>query len=294
MKTSILLVLISNVYFSSGSLQGKTITISSVENEPYLFTGPNGFEGFIVDLANLLKEKLGFDYKIQLVADGRYGGYSGGAWSGMMGEVVSGDVDMAAADLTITAKREESVDFAYPFLYSGISVIYKKPIGPFVKPIETINDLAETKGVRVGVFKGGSTYHYLKKSKNPVVAKLFDAISQSGFYAKSNAEGVEAVANGDGYVAYFMETSSADYAIQKNCGLTKIGGELGHRAYGIALPLGSPYRKELNVAILQLHDEHVLEKLRLKWFEKSGEKCMEADPLGTLFSLFSTAAQITL
>ena len=35
--------------------------------------------------------------------------------------------DMAVADLTITSKREEAVDFTLPFMNTGISILFKKP-----------------------------------------------------------------------------------------------------------------------------------------------------------------------
>ena len=37
-----------------------------------------------------------------------------------------GEADMAAADLTITAAREEVVDYAHPFMYLGLGVLYTK------------------------------------------------------------------------------------------------------------------------------------------------------------------------
>lgn len=45
----------------------------------------------------------------------------------MIGEVIRGEADIAVADLTINSNRELAVDFTYPFMATGISIIYKRP-----------------------------------------------------------------------------------------------------------------------------------------------------------------------
>lgn len=58
-------------------------------------TLPNGriiFEGFCVDLLDKLAENLDFEYKINIVKDGKYGEQINGTykWNGMIGEILSG------------------------------------------------------------------------------------------------------------------------------------------------------------------------------------------------------------
>ena len=65
-----------------------------------------------------------------------------GAWSGMVGEVMTGKADLALADLTITAQREKVmlmmmmmlimmmmkvVDFTVPFMQTGITILFSQP-----------------------------------------------------------------------------------------------------------------------------------------------------------------------
>ena len=45
----------------------------------------------------------------------------------MIGEVQRDEADIAIADLTINSNRELAVDFTYPFMSTGISIIYKQP-----------------------------------------------------------------------------------------------------------------------------------------------------------------------
>ncbi|XP_078060222.1 glutamate receptor ionotropic, kainate 5-like isoform X1 [Mustelus asterias] len=62
-----------------------------------------------------------------------------------------------------------------------------------------------------------------------------------------------------------------EYQRKRNCNLTQIGGLLDTKGYGIGMPLGSPFRDEITLAILQLQENNRLEILKRKWWE--GGKC---------------------
>ena len=90
-------------------------------------TGNDRFEGFAVDLVKELSQQLGFNYVLKLSDDGHFGQQDGsGKWNGMIGELVDGTADLAAASLTITAKREQAIDFTHPFMNLGIAVLHKR------------------------------------------------------------------------------------------------------------------------------------------------------------------------
>ena len=50
------------------------------------------FKGLMIDLLDLLKEKLGFNSELYLVPDGKYGKYDieTGQWNGLVGEIYKG------------------------------------------------------------------------------------------------------------------------------------------------------------------------------------------------------------
>jgi len=52
-------------------------------------TGNDRYEGFCVDLAGRIADKLGFSYEIRVVRDGLFGEgkTSDGEWTGMVGEL---------------------------------------------------------------------------------------------------------------------------------------------------------------------------------------------------------------
>ena len=52
---------------------------------------------------------------------------SSGEWSGLVGDLVSGRLDIVVAPMTMTSEREEVVDFVAPYFdQSGISIIHRK------------------------------------------------------------------------------------------------------------------------------------------------------------------------
>ncbi|XP_037832845.1 probable glutamate receptor [Kryptolebias marmoratus] len=105
----------------------KELSITSIQEEPYVMTRGSGYEGYCVDLISELSKRLSFSYKLHVVKDGRYGAVdSSGNWNGMIGEVIRGEADLAVAPLTMTAAREQVVDMTTPFIQTGISFILRK------------------------------------------------------------------------------------------------------------------------------------------------------------------------
>lgn len=56
-------------------------------------------------------------------------------------------------------------------------------------------------------------------------------------FVSSYEEGVKRVLEGD--YAFLMESTMLDYAVQRDCNLTQIGGLLDSKGYGIATPKGN-------------------------------------------------------
>lgn len=117
-------------------MKNLTLIVTTVLNEPYTMlresadirSGNERFEGYGIDLVEEISKILKFKYTFELVKDRAYGvKVTDSNWNGMIGEVMRGEADMAVADLTITSKREEAVDFTLPFMNTGISILFKKP-----------------------------------------------------------------------------------------------------------------------------------------------------------------------
>ncbi|UXI22437.1 putative adenosylhomocysteinase 3 [Sarcoptes scabiei] len=130
------------------------VKVTTVLNDPFVMNarsskelrGNDRYEGFVPDLMKEISKLLNIRFEINLVKDGAYGAVMNATsndWNGMIGEVMRGEADIAVADLTINSNREQAVDFTYPFMSTGISIIYKKPttketsLWSFLSPFST-------------------------------------------------------------------------------------------------------------------------------------------------------------
>ena len=66
------------------------------------------FEGYTKDLADHLSKELNLEFEIRPVKDGQYGVSDPnvpGGWTGVIGELVRNEADIAISPLTINAQR---------------------------------------------------------------------------------------------------------------------------------------------------------------------------------------------
>lgn len=61
--------------------------------------------------------------------------------------------------------------------------------------------------------------------------------TEPSVFTKSNDEGEERVRNGARMYAFLMESIPMEYITNRYCNLTKVGGLLDSKGYGIALPV---------------------------------------------------------
>ncbi|XP_061581801.1 glutamate receptor 1a isoform X3 [Cololabis saira] len=118
-------------------LLNRTYIVTTILESPYVMLkknheglgGNDKYEGYIVELAAEIAKHVGYQYKLKVVSDGKYGARDAETkmWNGMVGELVYGKADLAVAPLTITLVREEVIDFSKPFMSLGISIMIKKP-----------------------------------------------------------------------------------------------------------------------------------------------------------------------
>uniref|UniRef100_A0A3B3DHS0 Glutamate receptor, ionotropic, AMPA 1a n=1 Tax=Oryzias melastigma TaxID=30732 RepID=A0A3B3DHS0_ORYME len=119
-------------------LLNRTYIVTTILESPYVMlkknheqlVGNDKYEGYIVELAAEIAKHVGYQYKLKIVSDGKYGARdpeNTKMWNGMVGELVYGKADLAVAPLTITLVREEVIDFSKPFMSLGISIMIKKP-----------------------------------------------------------------------------------------------------------------------------------------------------------------------
>ncbi|XP_065161284.1 glutamate receptor ionotropic, kainate 2 isoform X2 [Atheta coriaria] len=146
-----------------------------------------------------------------------------------------------------------------------------------ITPIESAQDFAEQTDISYGTLEGGSTMTFFRDSKIGIYQKMwrFMESKQPPVFVPSYEEGVQRVLEGN--YAFLMESTMLDYAVQRDCNLTQIGGLLDSKGYGIATPKGSPWRDKISLAILELQEKGVIQILYDKWWKNTGDVCNRDD-----------------
>uniref|UniRef100_A0A8C8SMX3 Glutamate receptor n=1 Tax=Pelusios castaneus TaxID=367368 RepID=A0A8C8SMX3_9SAUR len=138
-------------------------------------------------------------------------------------------------------------------------------------PVESADDLADQTNIEYGTIHAGSTMTFFQNSRYQTYQRMWNYMhsKQPSVFVKSTEEGIARVLNSR--YAFLLESTMNEYHQRRNCNLTQIGGLLDTKGYGIGMPLGSPFRDEISLAILQLQENNRLEILKRKWWE--GGKC---------------------
>jgi len=274
------------VFGEDESITGKTIVVTTVVNQPYVMltpdhenrTGEAKYRGYLVDLLKTLSKFLKFKYEIKIADDGKHGSFDGSKWNGMIGEVISGTADIALADITMTPMREKHVDFSHPFMQVGITAIYSRSTKQSAQ-IYSVEDLLDRNDLKLGVFGYGSSKKFFENSDYDVYQRIYHRMeSDPTVFMNSNMQGIERVQKEAGYFAYFIESPMAEYITSRTCDLAMLGRNLDSKYYGLIVKKGSPYRKDLNVALLSLMEKGILSQLKKKWWdqEDGGSSCPES------------------
>ncbi|XP_073985740.1 glutamate receptor ionotropic, kainate 2 isoform X2 [Rhodnius prolixus] len=146
-----------------------------------------------------------------------------------------------------------------------------------ITPIESAADLSEQTEIAYGTLEGGSTMTFFRDSKIGIYQKMWRYMENKkpSVFVPSYEDGIKRVLEGN--YAFLMESTMLDYAVQRDCNLTQIGGLLDSKGYGIATPKGSPWRDKISLAILELQEKGVIQILYDKWWKNTGDVCSRDD-----------------
>ncbi|KAF5301502.1 hypothetical protein FQR65_LT08805 [Abscondita terminalis] len=155
-----------------------------------------------------------------------------------------------------------------------------------VTPFEGVEDLVLHKDIKYGAKSIGATKTFFKDSNYsvyPIIKKYMD--DHPELMTTTSEEGVEKVEL-ENY-AFFMESTSIEYAIERHCNLTQVGGALDEKGYGIAMKKNSEYRHILSTTILELQESGKLAQLKTKWWKekRGGGRCEKRQPVATPLGL---------
>nr|XP_057902812.1 glutamate receptor ionotropic, kainate 5-like isoform X2 [Doryrhamphus excisus] len=138
-------------------------------------------------------------------------------------------------------------------------------------PIGSADDLADQTSIQYGTIHGGSTMTFFMNSRYQTYQRMWTFMhsKQPSVFVKTTEDGIARVLNSR--YAFLMESTMNEYYRRLDCNLTQIGDLLDTKGYGIGLPLGSPYRQQITLGVLQLQESNRLEVLKRRWW--GGGRC---------------------
>lgn len=151
-------------------------------------------------------------------------------------------------------------------------------IEKMVSPIQGAEDLAKQTDIKYGTLGSGSTKAFFERSKFPTYQRMWSFMKSAtpSVFVAGNKEGEARVLKGD--YAYFAESSTIEYMVERNCELMQVGQWLDSKGYGIGLPQDSPYRDKISSIILKLQEDQTIQKFYNTWWKeknKDGE-CIDS------------------
>ncbi|CAI6362581.1 unnamed protein product [Macrosiphum euphorbiae] len=143
-----------------------------------------------------------------------------------------------------------------------------------VSPIENAEDLAAQTNIAYGTLDSGTTMTFFRDSMIETYKKMWAYMQKKkpSVFVKSYNDGIERVLQGN--FAFLMESTMLDYAVQRNCNLTQINGLLDSKGYGIATPMGSPWKDQISLSILDLQEKGEIQMLYNKWWKPPNDMCV--------------------
>jgi glutamine transport system substrate-binding protein len=225
----------------TGLAFGKNLVVATDTNfKPFSYKDKTGtYVGFDVEFWDAIAKELNLEYDLQPMD-----------FNGIIPGLQTGNIDVAVAGMSIKSKREEVIDFAYPYYKAGLVIMVRADN----TDIQTMEDF---KGKIVATKLATSSVDFLKEKAQFKELKQFPNITDA--FMELMTGGTD--------VVFFDLPPLADYANTVGKGRVKIVGPLymGHH-YGIGFPQGSALRDKVSIAILRLMENGTYAKIYKKWF----------------------------
>nr|2A5S_A Chain A, N-methyl-D-aspartate receptor NMDAR2A subunit [Rattus norvegicus]2A5T_B Chain B, N-methyl-D-aspartate receptor NMDAR2A subunit [Rattus norvegicus] len=220
-------------------------------------------KGFCIDILKKLSRTVKFTYDLYLVTNGKHGKKVNNVWNGMIGEVVYQRAVMAVGSLTINEERSEVVDFSVPFVETGISVMVSRGTqvtGLSDKKFQRPHDYSPP--FRFGTVPNGSTERNIRNNY-PYMHQYMTRFNQRGV-----EDALVSLKTGK-LDAFIYDAAVLNYKAGRDegCKLVTIGSGyiFATTGYGIALQKGSPWKRQIDLALLQFVGDGEMEELETLW-----------------------------
>lgn len=157
--TKLLLGLWVLCWGAAANAQDTSFVFTTVERPPFSMDDNGDHSGFSIELMRAIAQDQGWDIQFQRM----------GSFSEMMASVTDETADGAVANISITASREQEMDFAQPIFEAGLQIMvpYTAPTNNIFSTLFTW-DIALAVLLAVGLlFGGGMLMWVFERHKQP-------------------------------------------------------------------------------------------------------------------------------
>ncbi|XP_078575104.1 glutamate receptor ionotropic, kainate 2-like [Branchiostoma floridae x Branchiostoma japonicum] len=143
-------------FFTNPVLGGKVLRIISKERDPWVrlkqhadtegLKGVERYEGFLIDMLNLMAKRLNFTFNIDVRDNITIGSQSetDGSWDGMIGLLARREYDLALDAVSTRSFRLKAVDFTEPIEMAGYYLIMRRPSRAAPELLQFLNPFSYT------------------------------------------------------------------------------------------------------------------------------------------------------
>jgi len=174
------------------------------------------------------------------------------AWDGIFPALANGEFDMVASGVSITAERDEIVDFSDPYLVVGQSITTRVEDAALTQDDFTSEGSRLTLGAQLG-------------TTNAQLGQELVGDARMRLYDTFNAA-VLALLNGD-VDGVIIDDTTADAFVQQYSGdlIVEIRG-LTSDPLGLVFQEGDPLQDAFNEGLAVILADGTMDELKLKWF----------------------------
>jgi len=173
------------------------------------------------------------------------------AWDGMIQATADGQFMIAGDGITITAERDEIVDFSDGYINLAQRVL----VASDNADITSIDDIKNGDYV-VAVQKGTTNYEFAVSELGEDKVKAFDTFDFA----------IAAVISGDADASIIDETAGLGYMGANKDKVKLVGGDLTSEQLGFAFPNGSPLVDVVNQGLAAMQSSGKLAEINAKFF----------------------------
>lgn len=234
-----------------------TILVSTDPNyAPQSFLNPDGeFEGFDIDTANAIGERLGVDVQFETPS---FDAVVAGSWSGRW--------DISVGSVTVTEARQSILDFTQAYYYTPAQMAVTDDLG-----ITSLDALAGAP-ICVGL---STTYQQWIEGELALVGSPEPATPPDGataFPLETDQLCAQSIASGrDDFQAWLSSSTTVQAAINEETPIVTVGDPVFYEALAVAVDKSDEDHDALLAALEEIvgamHEDGTLSESSMSWFD---------------------------